>query len=153
VCRGTEATRIDVPAGLGAVLAVPRAAVRTAKARAALPATVPLADAVFNVGSASLLVLGLARGDLGLVARGLGDRLHQPPRTPLYPRSMELVASARSLGAVGATISGAGPTVLLWTRSEAADAVAARAREAVATWADVRTVGFAAGGATAQVLE
>jgi homoserine kinase len=153
VCRGTEATRIDVPAGLGAVLAVPREAVRTAKARAALPATVPLADAVFNVGSASLLVLGLARGDLALVARGLDDRLHQPPRTPLYPRSMELVASARSLGALGATISGAGPTVLLWTRAEEADAVAAAAGEAVSTWADVHRVGFATAGAWAQVLE
>jgi homoserine kinase len=127
--------------------------VRTAKARAALPATVPLADAVFNVGSASLLVLGLARGDLELVARGLVDRLHQPPRTPLYPRSMELVASARSLGALGATISGAGPTVLLWTRAAEADAVAGAARAAVASWADVRRVGFAPAGASAQVLE
>ena len=71
-----------------------------------------MADAVFNVGHAALLVLGLARGDLDLVARGLGDRLHQPRRAPLYPRSMELVERARELGALGATISGAGPTVL-----------------------------------------
>jgi homoserine kinase len=152
VCAGGEATRIDVPPGLTAVLAVPREPVRTAKARAALPASVPLADAVFNVGAASLLVLGLARGDLALVARGLGDRLHQPPRAALYPRSMALVDQARSLGALGATISGAGPTVLLWARTEDAAAVEAATRPAVAGWADVRTVAFAPGGALAQRL-
>jgi homoserine kinase len=152
VCADGGATRVDVPPGLTAVLAVPREAVRTAKARAALPVTVPLTDAVFNVGRASLLVLGLARGDLSLVAQGLDDRLHQPPRTPLYPRSMELVAAARSLGALGGTISGAGPTVLLWARTEDAPAVEAAAREAAAGWADVRSVGFAGGGAVAQRL-
>jgi homoserine kinase len=152
VCAGGEATRIDVPPGLTAVLAVPREAVRTAKARAALPESVPLADAVFNVGAASLLVLGLARGDLELVARGLDDRLHQPAREPLYPRSMELVGRARELGALGATISGAGPTVLLWARTETAAAVEAAARDTVAGWADVRTVGFAPGGATVRRL-
>ena len=153
ICAGGEATRIDVPPGLSAVLAVPREPVRTAKARGVLPATVPLGDAVFNVGAASLLVLGLATGDLDLVARGLGDRLHQPARAPLYPHSMELVGRARSLGALGATISGAGPTVLLWARSEDATAVEAAARAAVAGWADVLAVGFAGGGAVARSLD
>lgn len=153
VCAGGDATRIDVPAGLTAVLAVPREAVRTAKARGVLPASVPMADAVFNVGQASLLVLGLATGDLSLVARGLGDRLHQPPRASLYPRSAALVEAAASLGALGGTISGAGPTVLLWARAEDAEAVEAAARDAVAGWAEVRRVGFAPAGAVAQRLE
>ena len=99
------------------MLVVPSRAVRTAKARAALPAEVPMGEAVFNIGRASLLVLGLARGDLDLVARGLDDRLHQPRRASLYPRSMELVERAAELGALGATISGAGPSVLVWARS------------------------------------
>jgi homoserine kinase len=152
VCAGGGATRIDPPDGLAAVLAVPRESVRTARARAALPPQVPLADAVFNVGAASLLVLGLVRGDLDLVARGLGDRLHQPHRASLYPRSMELVGAARELGALGATISGAGPAVLLWARTEDADAVAAAADEATAGWADVRRVAFEPSGATARRL-
>ena len=63
---------------------------------------------------ASLLVLGLARDDFSLIGRGLRDRLHQPRRRALYPQSMELVERAAELGAVGATISGAGPTVLFW---------------------------------------
>jgi homoserine kinase len=152
VCAGGAATRIDVPDALAAVIAVPTEPVRTARARAALPAEVPMADAVFNVGAASLLVLGLARGDLSLVARGLGDRLHQPRREPLYPRSMDLVRAAPELGALGATISGAGPTVLLWTGAEDAAAVEAAAREATAGWADVLRVPFARSGASVTSL-
>ena len=88
----------------------------------------------------ALLVLGLARGDLELVARGLDDRLHQPHRAHLYPRSAALVGGARELGALGATISGAGPTVLVWTRSRTPTAVARGAvRGRVrAGWADGR---------------
>ena len=83
----------------------------------------PLPDAVFNVAHASLLMLGLARGDWDLVARGLHDRLHEPHRAHLYPRSLELAQSARDAGALGATISGAGPTVLVWTHYEQTGAV------------------------------
>ena len=65
-------------------------------------------DAVDNIAHASLLVLGLARGDWDLVGRGLADRLHQPRRAHLFPKSADLVDRARDLGALGATISGAG---------------------------------------------
>jgi homoserine kinase len=145
VCAGAAATRLEPPAGLEAVLAVPQKAVRTAKARAALPAEVPMADAVFNLGAASRLVLGLERGDLDLVAAGLEDRLHQPRRAHLYPQSMGLVARARDLGALGATISGAGPSVLVWVRSEVAGDVAARLEREGA--GDVLRLPFAARGA------
>jgi homoserine kinase len=152
VCDGPSATRLDPPAGLEAVLAVPREPVRTVKARAALPAQVPMADAVFNVAHAGLLVLGLERGDFDLIARGLDDRLHQPHRAPLYPRSARLLERARSWGALGATISGAGPTVLLWTRSDDAESVARRAAAAVEGWAHVRRVNFEGAGAVARRL-
>ena len=146
VCTGAAAERVEPPDGLSALLVVPKKAVRTAKARAALPAEVPMADAVYNVGRASLLVLGLARGDLDLVARGLDDRLHQPRRASLYPRSSRLVRRAGELGALGATISGAGPTVLVWVRSPDADAVAERLEREASGWARVLAVGFAARG-------
>lgn len=147
VCAGAQAVRLDPPPGLEAVLVVPHEAVRTAKARAALPPEVPLADAVFNVGRASLLVLGLARGDLDLVARGLADRLHQPRRASLFPRSADLVERAADLGALGATISGAGPTVLVWARADAAAALTARLQAEAAGWARVVRLPFAAAGA------
>jgi homoserine kinase len=146
VCAGDGATRLDPPAGLEAVLVVPSRAVRTAKARAALPPEVPMGEAVFNIARASLLVLGLARGDLDLVSQGLADRLHQPRRASLYPRSMELVERSRELGALGATISGAGPSVLVWTRAESAAGVAARLESQARGWADVMRLPFTADG-------
>src|SRR3954452_25633828 len=132
VCADGQATRFDAPTGLEAILVVPHEPVRTREARAALPAQVPMADAVANVAHASLLVLGLARGDWDLVGRGLADRLHQPHRAYLYPRSADLVERARSLGALGATISGAGPTVLVWCHYEQTGAVLEALRREVA---------------------
>lgn len=151
VCCGAEVERLDTFAALEALLVVPEQSVRTARARAALPGRVPMQDAVFNVAHASLLVLGLARGDLGIVARGLGDRLHQPRRAHLYPRSWELVQRARDLGALGATISGAGPSVLVWCDFESTGAVAARLRAEVADWADVLRVPFTGTGAAVKL--
>ncbi|MGH2876901.1 MAG: homoserine kinase, partial [Solirubrobacteraceae bacterium] len=116
LCDGPLAHRFEPPDGLEGVLLVPDEAVRTAQARAALPATVSLADAVFNVACASVLTLGLATGDWELIASGLRDRLHQSHRAHLYPRSAALLERAADLGALGATISGAGPTVLFWCR-------------------------------------
>lgn len=107
-------TRLEPPQGVEGVLAIPAGEVPTDVARAALPAEVPMADAVANVAAASHLVLGIERSDLTLISRGLGDRLHQQRRAEIYPRSMELLALAAELGAIGATISGAGPAVLFW---------------------------------------
>ena len=146
------AARFDPPEGLEGIAVIPPDKVSTRLAREAIPPQVPLADAVANVSAAALLVLGLRSADLGLVARGLRDSIHQPHRRDLYPRSMEIVDSAAEIGALGATISGAGPTVLLWTRSEAADSVAERAATAVEGWAHVRRVAFEAAGAVARRL-
>ena len=126
------------------MIATPPDPVPTEEARAALPAEVPMADAVHNVGHASLLMLGLAADDLSLVGRGLSDRLHQPRRERLYPRSMELLRQARELGAIGASISGAGPTVLFWSHWEQTGTVIDAVREA-APDCDVRRVQFAPG--------
>jgi enoyl-CoA hydratase/carnithine racemase len=123
-----------------------------AAARAALPAAVPMADAVFNVAHASLLVLGLVRGDWDLVARGLDDRLHQPHREHLYPRSLALARRARELGALGATISGAGPTLLVWCTFEATGAVLGRLRSECEGWADVIHLPFEPNGAEVVAL-
>jgi homoserine kinase len=147
-CLGSEVVRLGVPPALEAVLVVPREAVRTRLARAALPAAVPMADAVHNLGRTAQLVLGLERGDLDLVARGLADKLHQPHRAHLYPRSAELIELAPRIGALGATISGAGPTVLVWTHFEATGGVIAALRERCHGWADVRRVPFEDEGAT-----
>ena len=151
VCAGTDPVRLEPPPELEAVLVVPDEEVATVEARAAMPAEVPLGDAVDNVGHAALLVLGLAQGDLSLIARGLADSLHQPRRRHLYPRSMELVEGAAELGALGATISGAGPTVLFWCHWEQTGAVVERLRGEAGD-ARVERVAFAGGGADVSEL-
>lgn len=136
------ASRFDPPGGLEGVVVIPGEEVSTRLAREAIPDVVPLADAVANVSAAALLVLGLQSADLDLVSRGVADRLHQPHRRELYPRSMEIVDSATELGALGATISGAGPTVLVWTTWQEAGNVAAALEERCAGWAEVRRLPF-----------
>ena len=152
VCgRGEEgepsAARFDPPGGLEGIAVIPAEEVSTERAREAIPAEVPLVDAVANVSAASQLVLGLATADLDLVARGLEDRIHQPRRRDLYPRSMGLVDSARELGALGATISGAGPTVLVWTTWQDAGKVAEALESHCEGWAEVRRLPFTPLGA------
>jgi homoserine kinase len=139
---GVFAARFDPPEGLEGIVVIPGEEVSTRRAREAIPAEVPLADAVANVSAAALLVLGLRSADLDLVGRGLHDRLHQPHRRELYPRSMEIVDAAAELGAVGATISGAGPTVLVWTTWEEAGGVAAALKERAEGWAEVKRLPF-----------
>ena len=151
VCADREPTRFDPPPGLEAVLAIPPGPVPTANARAVLPREVPLEEAVENVAHASLLVLGLARDDFSLIGRGLTDRIHQPRRRGLYPRSMELVERARELGAVGASISGAGPAVLFWCHWQQTGNLVERLR-AEASDCEVRRVQFAPGGADVREL-
>jgi homoserine kinase len=152
VCTSDEggepfAARFDPPEGLEGIVVIPPEEVSTARAREAIPAEVPLADAVANVSAAALLVLGLRSADLDLVGRGLADRIHQPRRRALYPRSMEIVEGARELGALGATISGAGPTVLVWTTWQDAGGVVEALRERCAGWAEVRRLPFSPLGA------
>jgi homoserine kinase len=152
ICTGDgQPVRFDPAPGLEGVIVIPPGEVPTAEARAVMPPEVPLAEAVHNVGRASLLVLGLAKDDFSLIGRGLRDLLHQPRRRPLYPLSMELVERAEELGAVGATISGAGPTVLFWCHWQQTGTLVDRLR-GEAPDCDVRRVTFSPGGADVREL-
>jgi homoserine kinase len=108
----------DVPAS--AIAVVPEERVNTAASRAALPREVPHADAAFNAARAALLGAALAAADAELFAASLDDRLHEPYR------SAQLAAMRGGLpeGALGATLSGSGPTVIVWAERERADTVA-----------------------------
>lgn len=147
LCADGQATRLDPPTGLEALAIVPAEPVRTRAARAALPDQVPMSEAVFNVAHGALLMLGLARGDWDLLARGLHDRLHEERRSHLFPRSYELAARARELGALGATISGAGPTVLVWCFYEQTGAVAEALSAEIEGWATLLRASFEPQGA------
>jgi len=103
----------EMPAA--AIAVVPRTRVKTAEARASLPQTVLHADAVFTAGRAALLGAALARGDESLFAAAAADRLHEPYRAAHAPHFTE-ISEALPDGALGATISGSGPTVIVWAR-------------------------------------
>lgn len=148
ICADGEAIRFEAPSGLEALLLIPEDPVPTEQARAALRTCVPLADASFNVAHAGMLMLGLARGDWDLISRGLQDRLHQSCRAHLFPRSHALIRRASELGALGATVSGAGPTVLFWCSYDQTGAVARALAQEAQGWASVRRISFATDGAS-----
>lgn len=152
ICQAQTAHRLEAPMGLEAVLVIPDTPVRTAEARAALPAAVPLQDAVFNVAAASTLTLGLATGSWDLIAAGLSDRLHQPHRAHLYPRSAQLLEQAQAYGALGATISGAGPTVLVWCTMDQTGPVIEQLKRAADGWAQILRAPFESHGADVREL-
>jgi homoserine kinase len=149
---GSWTVRIAPPDGLEAVFVVPHEAVRTAAARAVLPQHVPLEDATANVAWGASLAIGLERGDFDIVAHSLRDVLHQPHRAALFPRSSELIDDATSLGAIGAPVSGPGPTVMLCTTSAAAPGVLEAARERATGWATVLHAPFVGDGARVAVV-
>ena len=107
---------ISIPEDLQAVLYIPEQRIATADARAVLPQTVTLADAVYNLGRIALLVAGMASDHPEYLSIGTQDRLHQPYREPLFPAIKLIFAAARTAGALGVFLSGSGSTVLALTR-------------------------------------
>jgi homoserine kinase len=152
VCDGSRVHRFEPPMGLEAVLVIPEQTVETEAARAALPATVPMSDAVYNVAHTSLLMLGLAETNWELIAEGLHDRLHQPHRAELYPRSAALLERVQLFGALGATISGAGPSVLVWCQYEQTGSVVDALQRETDGWAKVVRTPFESQGADVREL-
>jgi homoserine kinase len=117
--EGVEAIRFASPRDLRAVLFIPELRLATKAMREALPDSVPLADAVANLGAVAVGVAGLATGRYDLLARLTVDRLHEPYRAAIYPQLPRMVEAARGAGALGACLSGAGSTILAFTDSMA----------------------------------
>jgi homoserine kinase len=132
----------DVPAVPIAV--IPDARVNTAQSRAALPTEVPHPDAAFTAARAALLGAALASASPELFAASLADRLHEPYRSTLLGE----VRAALPDGALGATLSGSGPTVLVWADRSRAAACAAALQEHFASHEIVPLAVTAAGAGT-----
>ena len=91
---------------------VPDVALSTKASREALPAAVPMGDAVFNIGHSLLVAEAFRTGDAALLAEAFADRLHQPYRLPLIPGAAAALEAARDAGAIAAGLSGAGPGLI-----------------------------------------
>lgn len=115
--EGIEALRFDVPRDLRAVLFIPELRLQTTGMRGVLPEKVPLADAVANLGRVALGVAGIATGRTDLLRALTVDRIHEPYRAAAFPQLPRLIEAARSAGALGACLSGAGSTVLAFADS------------------------------------
>ena len=113
----------DLPALPIAV--IPQTKVSTAESRRALPEAVPREDAVFTVARAALLGAAIASGDALLFAASGDDCLHEPYRAETAPHLAELRADLPD-GAIGATLSGSGPAVIVWAERDISDALRAR---------------------------
>jgi homoserine kinase len=108
-----RAIRLDPLQEIRPVVCVPSAAMPTAAARKALPATVPHADAAATAGRSALLVAALTQRP-DLLFDATHDLLHEPYRGPLMPASADLIGRLRAAG-IAAVLSGAGPSVLALT--------------------------------------
>lgn len=142
--------RVPVPAELWAAIIHPDLSLPTAKARAALPAEYPRNVLVSQVGNAAALVAGLCAGDFGVISRALTDRVAEPYRASLIPGFEQAKAAALSAGALGAGISGSGPSVFALAKGKAAAVAAGEAAAAAFaarnTAADFWTCSVASGG-------
>ncbi|WP_216323576.1 homoserine kinase [Deinococcus aestuarii] len=117
---GTHYVRLEPPAHLGVTVLIPEFELSTSKARAVLPKEYSRADAVHALSHAALLAAALSQGRLDLLRHAMQDYIHQIWRAPLVPGLSDILEEAHRHGALGAALSGAGPTVLCFhdTREE-----------------------------------
>ena len=106
-----------------AVVAIPAIRLSTSEARRAMPRSIPIPDAVLNLGALTLLLQGLRTGNGDLIADGLHDRIHEPYRWGLIQGGRAVREAALEAGAWGCVISGAGPTLLALASASVAEAV------------------------------
>ena len=104
--------RVPMNGTVDFIIFIPDFELSTEKARAALPEKVAHHDAVFNLARAALLAGSLTTGKLENVGVAVGDCLHQPYRFSLIENGEDVVRGAKELGALGAYISGAGPSIV-----------------------------------------
>jgi len=146
--------RVPVPAEWHCALVHPQAVLETRRAREALRGAYELREFVAQSANLALVLAGCWRGDPALVRAGLNDVLVEPRRAPLIRGFALVKQAALDHGALGASISGAGPSVFAWCESKArAETVATAMREAF-TSAGVDSEAFVSpvAGPAAEVL-
>jgi homoserine kinase len=148
---GNAMARRVAVAPLHAVVVLPDFDLSTAAARAALPAQVPMKDAVFNLGRTALVVEALRSGDLDLLGQAMDDRLHQPYRFKLIPGAEKAAEAARSAGAAAVALSGAGPSLIAFGADELEPAAQAMADAFTVVGLSSRTFFLAVSGRGAHI--
>lgn len=120
---------IDYPT-LFATIIHPQIEIKTSYAREILPKEVPLKSAIRQWSDVGSLIAGLQKGDYDLIARSLQDFIVEPVRKKLIPHFDDLKTESLKAGALGGGISGAGPSVFMFSQTrEIAEKVGAKMRE------------------------
>ena len=113
-----DLVRLPVPDGLMLAVVTPRFELQTRKARQVLPRQIPLESLVHNTANLAALVSAFFSNDLTLLARCLPDAVVTPVRAQLIPGCLEVIEAALEAGALASSISGSGPSVFAFCRSE-----------------------------------
>ena len=117
---GLQFTRLEPPKDLVLVVAVPSLEVpkkKTEMARSVLPKVVPLKDVVHNISGAATIVAGFALKDVETITRGIDDAIIESARKHLIPGYQSVKQNAISAGALAVTISGAGPSMIAFLKT------------------------------------
>ena len=125
-----DIVRLPVPPGLTAVVVHPDLEIETARARALLGTTVPLADAIRQWANLGAFVDALHRADFALLSRALEDTIAEPRRASLVPGLAAIKQAAAGAGALGCSLSGSGPSLFALCRDAASAASVAFAMTA-----------------------
>ena len=117
--------RLPVAEGLSFVAFTPDFRMSTKRGRALLPASLTRADAVHNITRSALAAAALATGSWDALRTAVDDRLHQGPRSELFPQMYAMFEAAEAAGARAAYLSGGGSTVMALAGPDRAEAVRA----------------------------
>lgn len=128
----TRVQALELHPSLSTVVCIPAFELATKKARAVLPQTVSRADAIYNLSRAFVLPRALATGRVAHLTSLMSDKLHQPRRAALVPGLGEALTAAAKAGALGAALSGSGPTVFAFVSDKNAARVGEAMRRAFA---------------------
>ncbi|HEY3012945.1 MAG TPA: homoserine kinase [Gemmatimonadales bacterium] len=130
---------LPVPDELWVVVARPDQRLRTADARSVLPREISRTVALHQAAQVGAIVAALASGDYALLGRAIDDRIAEPVRAGLLPGFREAKQAAMNAGALGSSISGAGPTAFALVRGPELGTKVAEAMAAAYTGAGLRS--------------
>lgn len=125
-CSGQDSysyLKIPFPMELQVVLAIPEISVATTEARKLLPSHVPFSEAVFNLTHTGLFIGACYANRLDLLETAMQDKLHQDRRAVLIPGFHSVIEAASENGAIGVALSGAGPTIIAFSKPDPIQAV------------------------------
>jgi len=115
-----DVIRIEPPGNLRMCIAIPKIDVpkkKTKVSRGVIPKKIKLTDSILNLSNAAAIVAGFMKKDLELIGNSIKDVIVEPARQHMIPGFIKVKQNALKAGALGVTISGAGPSIIAFSKS------------------------------------